>query len=285
MRFVKSHGTGNDFVLLPDPDGRLTLDASLVRALCRPHLGLGADGVIRVAPPRDPGAADVFMDYRNADGSLAETCGNGVRCVAKYLLDRGLVAGDEVRVDTRSGVRLVRCTRGAHGLVERGRLEMGEPVPLKVDLALDLPVGGSLHVTTLSMGNPHAVVIVDDVARAPVATLGPALERHEEFPEGMNVEFVAPRGPDRIEGRIWERGVGETLASSSGASAMAVAAHLLGFTGRLVTVAMPGGELEVDWHDEGLAISGSAVEVASGELDAAWLADVDEADVDEAVGA
>jgi len=272
MRFVKSHGTGNDFVLLPDPDGRLDLDEHLVRALCRPHLGLGADGVIRVAPPRDPGTADVFMDYRNADGSVAETCGNGVRCVAKYLLDRGLVAGDEVRVDTRSGVRLVRCTRGADGLVQRGRLEMGEPLTLKVDLALELPAGATVHVTTLSMGNPHAVVIVDDVAQAPVATLGPVIEHHEEFPEGTNVEFVAPRGPGRIDGRVWERGVGETLASSSGGSAMAAAAHLLGFTGRQVTVALPGGELEVDWHDEGLAISGAAVEVAEGQLDPAWLA-------------
>ncbi len=271
MRFVKAHGAGNDFVMLPDPEGHLDVSAELVRALCRPHLGLGADGVIRVAPPRDGVDADAFMDYRNADGSVSETCGNGIRCVAKYLVDRGLVTGDEVRVDTRAGVKLVSCTRGADGRVERGRLEMGEPVPLKVDLALELPAGGTVHVTTLSMGNPHAVLVVDDVADAPVSTLGPELQRHPEFPEGTNVEFIAPVSLDRVEGRIWERGVGETLASSSGGSAMAVAAHLLGFANRQVTVVLPGGELEVDWHEQGLAISGPAVEVAAGELDEAWL--------------
>jgi diaminopimelate epimerase len=210
------------------------------------------------------------MDYRNADGSLPETCGNGIRCVAKYLVDRGLV-GEEVRVDTRAGVKRVRCERGPDGRVIRGRIEMGEPVALKVDLALDVEGFGTLHVTTVSMGNPHAVIVVDDLATAPVASLGPALQRDSEFAEGTNVEFLFPRDRRHLEGRIWERGVGETLASSSGASALAVAANLLDLADRTVTVTMPGGSFAVDWSDDGLEIAGPAVEVATGDLDEAWL--------------
>lgn len=276
MRFVKVHGAGNDFVLLPDLDDRLTLTPALTRALCRPHLGLGADGAIRLAPPRPGVDADAFMDYRNADGSLSEMCGNGVRCVAKYLADRGLVDGDEVRVDTRSGVKPVRCERGPDGRVARARIDMGEPVPLKVDLALDVAGFGVVHVTTLSLGNPHAVVPVDDLSTAPLDTLGPALQHDEEFPEGTNVEFLAVRDRGHVGGRIWERGVGETLASSSGASALAAAAHLLDLADRSVTVAMPGGEFAVEWGEDALTIAGPAVEVATGELDPAWLAEVED---------
>lgn len=283
MRFVKAHGTGNDFVLLPDLDGRLTLTADLVRALCAPHLGLGADGVIRVAPPDaqvtgdpgDPGDADVFMDYWNADGSVVEMCGNGVRCVAKYVLDRGMVAGDAVRVQTRGGVKAVQAHRGGDGLVDRVRVDMGAPVPGAVNQPLDVRVDGVeqiVRITTLSMGNPHAVLLVDDVASAPVRTLGPVIEGHPAFPDRTNVEFIAVPARDRVQGRIWERGVGETLASGTGSSAMAVAAHLLGLADRCVTVSLPGGELAVDWTQDTLFMEGSAVEVAEGELNDAWLA-------------
>ncbi|MPZ89368.1 MAG: diaminopimelate epimerase [Nitriliruptorales bacterium] len=271
MRFTKAHGAGNDFVLLPDPQNTLELTPALVRGLCRAHVGLGADGVIRVAPPRAGADADAFMDYRNADGSLAEMCGNGVRCVAKYLVDRRLVPGTGVRVDTRSGVRLVQCDIDEAGRVVQARINMGEPVPLKVDLALEVTGFGTVHVTTLSMGNPHAVVIVEDVARAAVNTLGPLLQRGEEFPEGTNVEFIQVKDRTHLLGRIWERGVGETLASGSGAGAMAAAAHLCGLADRRITVSLAGGVLEADWGDDGIAITGPAVEVASGDLDPAWL--------------
>lgn len=273
--FVKGHGTENDFVLLPDPDDVLALSPALVRAICRPHLGLGADGVIRIAPARPGTDADAFMDYRNADGSLAETCGNGIRCVAKYLADRGLVAGTDVLVDTRAGVKTVRCERGRDGRVVRGRIDMGEPVPLKVDLALDVEGFDNLHVTTLSMGNPHAVLVVDDVADAPVRTLGPQIERHPAFPEGTNVEFAAVPARDRVVGRVWERGVGETLASGTGASAMAVAAALLGLAGRTTAVDLPGGRLTVVWDPRTVTVTGPAVEVASGDVDRAWLSALD----------
>lgn len=272
LEFVKVHGAGNDFVLLPDTRGVLDVGPGLVRALCDRHRGLGGDGLIRLAPPRPGVDADVFMDYRNRDGSVAEMCGNGIRCVAKYAVDHGLVAGPRVLVDTRSGVKPVHCTTGADGLVDRVRVEMGEPQPLKVDLALDVDGFGTVHLTTLSMGNPHAVLVVDDLPTAPVATLGPLLQRHEEFEEGTNVEFVTVPARDRVEGRIWERGIGETLASGSGASAMLAAAHLLGLSDRAATVALPGGDLQVEWTDGGIVVTGPAVEVAAGTVNEAWLA-------------
>lgn len=273
MRFVKAHGTGNDFVLLPDLEGRLELTGQLVRALCEPHRGLGADGVIRIAPADNAGA-DVFMDYWNADGTVSEMCGNGVRCVAKYVLDRGMVSGDSVRVLTRGGVKPVTASRGADGTVTCVRVDMGAPVPGGVNQPLDVRIDGVeqiVRMTTLSMGNPHAVLLVDDVATAPVRTLGPLIEGHSAFPDRTNVEFIAVPSRDRVEGRIWERGVGETMASGTGSSAMAVAAHLLGLADRRVTVSLPGGEIAVDWTDDTLFMEGPAVEVAEGELSAEWL--------------
>ena len=273
MRFVKSHGTGNDFVLLPDLEGRLELDGELVRTLCAPHVGLGADGVIRIAPAADAGA-DVFMDYWNADGTVSEMCGNGVRCVAKYVLDRGMVSGDSVRVLTRGGIKPVTATRGADGKVVRVRVDMGAPVPGGVNQPLDVRIDGVeqiVRMTTLSMGNPHAVLVVDDIASAPVHTLGPLIEGHSAFPDRTNVEFIAVPSRDRVDGRIWERGVGETMASGTGSSAMAVAAHLLGLADRRVTVSLPGGEIAVDWTDDTLFMEGPVVEVAEGELNADWL--------------
>lgn len=293
MQFVKAHGAGNDFVLLPDLEGLTELQPGFVRALCARHHGLGADGVIRLAPARVGVDADVFMDYVNADGSVAEMCGNGVRCVAKYLCDRGLVERSTVRVDTRSGVRAVEIVdRYDDGRVAQVRVDMGAPAPtgtVEVDvsptrvasLRPDL-VGGVVtaeqrvvELTTVSMGNPHAVVVVDDVEKAPVATWGPVIEHDEAFPEGTNVEFVAPSGRDRLEGRIWERGVGETMASGTGSAAMAVAARLGGLVEQVVTVALPGGELIVEWRDDTLYLTGPAVEVASGDLDETWRASVE----------
>lgn len=275
LEYVKVHGAGNDFVLLPDPEDRLALDADLARALCDRHRGIGGDGVIRVAPGRPGTGADVFMDYRNADGSVSEMCGNGIRCVAKHVVDRGLVAGPEVLVDTRSGVKPVFCSAGPDGRVTRVRVEMGQPVPSEVDRPLTVEGVGTVRVTTLSMGNPHAVLVVPDVASAPVGTVGPRLEVHAAFrPQGTNVEFIAVPDRDRVEGRIWERGVGETLASGSGASAMLAAAHLLGLAGRAATVALPGGDLDLEWTSAGMVVTGPAVEVASGRLDQAWLSAV-----------
>ena len=288
MWFVKAHGAGNDFVLLPDLEDRIVLTPSFVRALCAPHTGLGADGVIRIAPPRWGREGDVFMDYWNADGSVAEMCGNGVRCVAKYVIDRGVVVGDMVRVGTRAGIKDVHVvTRAPDGRVDTVAVDMGIPkltgqyqidvsparlrvprLPGHQTVTLERVV---VTVTTVSMGNPHAVLLVNDVATAPVEAWGPTIEHDETFPHGTNVEFIAVPARDLVVGRIWERGVGETLASGTGASAMAVAAHALGMADRRVRVDLPGGSLTIDWTSGNVWVTGPALEVAQGTLDTAWL--------------
>jgi diaminopimelate epimerase len=280
MQVTKVHGCGNDFVVVADPSGTVDVGPGLVRALCDRHRGVGGDGVIRLAPPQDDGS-DVFMDYRNADGGVAETCGNGVRCVATYMLNRGLLEGDVVRVGSRAGTRRVVVTaRDERGRVVETRVDMGAPVPTgTVTVRVPTPDGHDVTVvrtTTLSMGNPHAVIEVDDVDKAPVADWGPRIERDPAFEHGTNVEFIAVPATDVVRGRIWERGVGETLASGTGASAMAVAAHLLGRAGRQVRVEVPGGVLHTEWTADGtLFIRGPAVEVFDADLDAAWLRAVD----------
>jgi diaminopimelate epimerase len=276
MRFVKAHGAGNDFVLIPDLEDRVVLTPPFVRALCAQHTGFGADGVIRIAPPAER-EGEVFMDYWNADGSIAEMCGNGVRCVAKYVMDRGMVAGETVGVSTRGGVKLVRITqRWNDGTVATAAVDMGPPSPPRqrqVDVS-PAPLARervAVTVTTLSMGNPHAVVLVDDIARAPVTLWGPEIEHDDAFPERTNVEFIAVPARDLVMGRIWERGVGETLASGTGASAMAVAAHALGLADQRVKVDLPGGKLAIDWTSGSVWVEGPAVEVAHGELNRGWL--------------
>jgi diaminopimelate epimerase len=288
MRFVKSHGAGNDFVLLPDLDDRIVLTSMFVRALCAAHTGLGADGVIRIAPPRFGREGDVFMDYWNADGSVAEMCGNGVRCVAKYVADHDVVRSDVVRIGTRAGVKEAHVTgRSADGRVDRVTVDMGTPrltgqrqvdvsparlrvprLPGHSTVTLERVV---VTVTTVSIGNPHAVLLVSDVTTAPVEAWGPTIEHDDAFPDGTNVEFVAVPARDLVVGRIWERGVGETLASGTGASAMAVAAHALGLADRRVRVDLPGGSLGIDWTSGTVWVTGPAVDVAEGVLDPAWL--------------
>jgi diaminopimelate epimerase len=283
MRFTKAHGTGNDFVVLADPDDRLALSAQLVRSLCDRRFGVGGDGVLRLGAPE--GDADVFMDYRNADGSVVEMCGNGVRVTAKHAVDHGLVAGDGdvVRVDTRAGVKPVRVVRGADGLVATATVDMGPPVlaPHEVPFETDEDAllhqvrvdDDTVHLGVASMGNPHAVVPVDDVDTAPVRALGPRLETHPRFPAKVNAGFAQVLSPQAIRLRVWERGVGETEACGTGACAAVVVLQRLGRVGERVDVHLPGGTLVVEHVDGGtVEMTGPAVEVAHGDLDAAWLA-------------
>ena len=279
MHVTKVHGCGNDFVVIADLDGTMDVGPGFVRALCDRNRGIGGDGVIRLAPPRDDGS-DVFMDYRNADGGVVEMCGNGVRCVATYVLNRGLLSGDLVRVGSRAGVKHVVVTgRDEAGHVVETRVDMGAPVATgDVMLRVPTPDGNdvsTVRATTVSMGNPHAVIEVDDVDKAPVADWGRRIERDPMFEQGTNVEFITVPDTDVVRGRIWERGVGETLASGTGASAMAVAAHLLGRTGRRVRVELPGGVLHTDWTSDTLLIRGPAVEVFDADLADAWVRAVD----------
>ena len=297
MDFTKAHGTANDFVVLTDRDDRLDLAEHLVRALCDRRRGIGADGVIRIVRVADPADGDVFMDYRNADGSVVEMCGNGVRVTAKHAVDHGLAtprADGTVVVATRSGRKPVRIVaRNADGTVAQVEVDMGPPilVPAEVpfdtaatglapaatdpDLVHGLAVdGGHLDVAVVSMGNPHAVTLVDDVAAAPVTTLGPKVEVHPAFPAKTNVEFAQVVDRARVRLRVWERGVGETAACGTGACATVVALQRSGHLGEEVAVELPGGTLTVRWHPgESVMMTGPAVEVGHGTIDDAWLRD------------
>jgi diaminopimelate epimerase len=291
MEYTRAHGTGNDFVVLADLDDRLEMSADLARALADRRTGVGGDGVIRIGPaPAGAAEADAFMDHRNADGSTAEMCGNGVRVVAKHLVDHGLVTPAEdgtVRVATRAGVRPVQVvSRHPDGTVAEVAVDMGVPIlaPAEVPFDTDEPdaplhpveVDGShVELAVVSMGNPHAVTIVHDIAEAAVTTLGPRIETHARFPAKTNVGFAQLLGRDAIRLRVWERGVGETQACGTGACAAVVALQRLGHLDTEVSVHLPGGTLTIHHTDGGtVTMTGPAVEIAHGELDDAWLAAV-----------
>ena len=277
LRFAKYHGIGNDFVMLADPDDALTLTPELVRELADRRFGIGGDGVIRVAPGKD--GAELFMDYVNSDGSIGEMCGNGIRCLALFAREEGLTNSDELKVETRAGIKVVSAE--GNGV----RVDMGAPIfsPRQIPLIagdqdpLHLKVQpgpgfDEVELLCLSMGNPHAVMFVDDPAAAPVLTLGPALETAGEFPNKTNVEFARVDSPTHVTMRVWERGAGETLACGTGACAVAVAARLVGGTEEEVTVSLPGGDLQVEWSgsldkEAPVFMTGPAVRVFDGEID------------------
>ncbi len=276
IQFVKSHGAGNDFVLIEDLDDQIgMLDQEFVALVCDRHQGVGGDGLIRIAPAAE---ADFFMDYYNADGGIAEMCGNGIRCLAKYVADRGIIAGDRLRIDTRAGIKHLDLYRNDEGLVDRVRVDMGPPIlerasiPVGGDgdpLHVDVAVGGArFEAACVSMGNPHAVVVVPRLADVNVERFGPAIENLvATFPAKTNVEFTEVLSRDEVRVRVWERGVGETQACGTGACATAVATSLLGLTERSVAVNMPGGRLNIDWTDETTFLTGPVVEVFTGTLD------------------
>jgi diaminopimelate epimerase len=274
VQFTKGHGTGNDFVVIADIDGRLELTDAAVAAICDRRFGVGADGILRVVPTaavddweHQAGAAEWFMDYRNADGSAVEMCGNGIRVFARYLHEHGLVGDGAVSIGSRDGVKVV-TRRSASSYT----VDMGMPV-VSADGHTAIDVDGSTYdAACVSMGNPHAVLFVDDVARAPVRTLGPLVERLPMFGAGTNVEFVRVDDKASLTMRVWERGVGETLSCGTGACAVAVASAYRGHTGREVDVQVPGGRLHVDWYDDGrVMMTGPAILVADGIIRDDWL--------------
>jgi len=269
--FTKMNGLGNDFVMIDDRDEELDFAPEAISWFCDRHFGVGADGLILLRPATTPDA-DWYMQYYNADGSLAEMCGNGARCLAKYVVDHGLTPRDasSLTIETLGGLKPVTFTRDDDGMLDTATVDMGEPLfaPEEIPAAFsgtqvyECPVEtpyGTVHVTGVSMGNPHMVIWVDDVDAAPVATVGPYLERHERFPNGTNVEFAELVGKETVRVRVWERGVGETLACGTGACAVAVAATLSCRTGRDCTVLLPGGDLLIRWHeDDHVYMTGSA---------------------------
>ena len=275
MRFSKYQGIGNDFVMLSDPTDSISLTPDLVRFLCDRRFGIGADGVIRVATSE---RAHFFMDYVNSDGSPSEMCGNGVRCVAVFARAKGLTDDSQIDVDTRAGVKKLEVDG------ERVRVDMGAPIfePSAIPVTLDATSpdalrakleldGDVIEAAVLSMGNPHAVLFVEDASAAPVATLGPRLEEPPAFPNKANIEFVTLESPDRLRMRVWERGSRETLACGTGACAGAVAARLLRDADPELTVALRGGELEIQWtgsttDEQPVFMTGPAVEVFTGDV-------------------
>ncbi len=294
MDITLAHGTANDFVVYADLDDRRPLTAGLARALCDRRRGIGADGVLRLGPGVDGG--QVFMDHRNADGSTAEMCGNGVRVVAKHVIDHGLVTPDEagvVRVATRGGLKPVMVDRGPDGRVAEVTVDMGPPIldpaevpfeaedpdallhPIDLDVEVvdaDGAAISSVEVAVVSMGNPHAVLRVADVDRAPVERLGPLLESHRRFPAKANIGFAQVLDRSQIRLRVFERGVGETAACGTGACAAVVALQRLGELDDEVAVHVPGGTLRIHHAGGTVSMTGPAVEVAHGHLDDAWLA-------------
>jgi diaminopimelate epimerase len=268
MRFTKMHGAGNDYVYVDLFDERVEDAPALARAVSDRHKGVGADGLILLAPSR---VADVRMVMYNADGSRSQMCGNGLRCLARLARDRGRARGDVVRVETDVGVRAVELTAGG------ARADMGAPVldPAKIPVRLagarvvDHPVdvlGLTLRLTCLSMGNPHAVAFVDDVNAFDVARFGPALENHPLFPERVNASFVEIQDRGRVRQRTWERGSAETLACGTGACAVCVAGVLTGRTGRRIQSELPGGTLSLEWQEGGsVFLAGETVTVFTGE--------------------
>ena len=273
LRFTKMHGAGNDFVVLDGLRDALPPLAPLAALLCDRHFGIGADQLLVV---RASQAADFRMEIWNADGSQVEMCANGIRCFYKYLRDAGHTQARELSVETLSGV--VRPRWAGPDLVT---VDMGRPIlaPAKIPTRLgsgDGPVldatldvqGEHVRLSSVSMGNPHAVVFVDDPETAPVERLGPAIERHPAFPNRVNVEFVAPRGRTQLLQRTWERGAGETLACGSGACAAAVVSILRGVVDRRLTVELRGGSLEIAWpaDDAHVEMTGPAAHVFEGRI-------------------
>jgi diaminopimelate epimerase len=276
LSFVKLHGTANDFVYVDARRGLPGDPAALARRLCDRHRGIGADGLIllRDADTRD---ADCRMEIINADGSTAEMCGNGIRGFAKYVLDRGLATHEPLRVETGAGVLSIEAERQG-GRVVRVAVDMGRPewdgrrIPVDADgeiVERPLEVAGrDYRVTCVSMGNPHCVVFLDDVAGLDLPALGPRFEHHPFFPKRVNTEFIRVVDRGHLEMRVWERGAAETLACGTGACAAAVAAARTGRADRAVRVTLPGGDLAIEWlENDHVRMTGDAVEVFQGQVE------------------
>ncbi len=254
LEFTKMHGLGNDFLVLDLVSQRARLDAATIRRLADRNFGVGFDQLLIVEPPQQP---DVDFRYRifNADGSEVSQCGNGARCFARFVRDRRLTRKDNLRVETASGIIELQVTDNGWVTVDMGRPRL-EPAAVPFDAAAEaltypLEVNGeSVQIAAVSMGNPHAVLRVDSVDTAPVATLGPAIESHPRFPARVNVGFMQVINRKEIRLRVYERGTGETLACGTGACAAAVAAMRWGLVDRAITVHLPGGELQIEWPDD-----------------------------------
>ncbi|MHC4698562.1 MAG: diaminopimelate epimerase [Planctomycetota bacterium] len=293
MKFTKMHGLGNDYVFVNIFDQRVDDPARLARAVADRRRGIGGDGLILIAPSE---AADVRMVVYNVDGSRAEMCGNGVRCVAKYAVDHGLASGSDVRIETDAGTMLAEC-HTVDGGIRTVRVDMGRPSLAAASLGVwhgfatrvfhrlktgatlmtsathvdrivnhPMEVGGSTYaVTCVSMGNPHVVIFVEDLDAVALERTGPLFERASVFPQRINAHFVRVDSLTHVTMKTWERGSGATNACGTGACAVCVAGAVTERTERTITATLPGGDLQVEWSDDDhVYMTGPAVEVFSG---------------------
>ena len=278
LRFTKMHGLGNDFVLLDLISQNITIRDEQIKLLADRRLGVGFDQLLTVEPPDNP-EADFKYRIFNADGSEAEQCGNGARCLLRFVRDRGLTTKTKVKLETNTGV--IECKLEKDGNIS---VDMGRPVlqpkciPFIADQAqilyklnVSLPLCGSeesVNIASLNIGNPHAVIVVEDVDESPVAQLGAAIEKHRRFPDRVNVGFMQIIARDHIRLRVFERGVGETRACGTGACAAVVAGRLQGLLDETVEVSLPGGNLRITWQgdDSPVKMTGPACRVYEGRL-------------------
>ncbi|SEQ09660.1 diaminopimelate epimerase [Ectothiorhodospira magna] len=275
IRFTKMHGLGNDFVVIDGVRQQVVLTPDHVRFLAHRRLGIGCDQVLMVEPPSDPSRAAFRYRIFNGDGNEVEQCGNGARCFAVFVRDQGLTRESRIPVETAAGYITLQIERDGQVTVDMGtpRLTPWE-IPFEAERAAPwytLAVQDqTLEIGTVSMGNPHAVLLVDNVQTAPVARLGPAIEGHPRFPRHVNAGFMQVMSREHIQLRVYERGVGETLACGTGACAAVVVGRLQGLLDTQVNVDLPGGRLVVQWsgheHDP-VFMTGPATSVFTGTID------------------
>ena len=257
MKFTKMQGLGNDYVYVNCFKETIENPPEMAEKVINRNFGIGSDGLIMINPSD---VADFEMEMYNADGSRSEMCGNGIRCVGKYVYDYGLTEKEHISVETLAGIKYLDLTV-EDGKVKLVKVDMGSPelVPANIpivadgDRVIDEPInvsGTEYRMTGVSMGNPHAVVYVEDVKGLDIETIGPAFENHERFPNRVNTEFVKVLDRNTVEMRVWERGSGETMACGTGACAVAVACILNGLTEDKVTVKLLGGDLQIEWDKE-----------------------------------
>jgi diaminopimelate epimerase len=274
IEFTKWQGCGNDFVLVDDRSESIKDPAELSRKMCDRHYGIGADGLIIIRPSDK---ADTRMRIYNTDGSEAEMCGNGIRCFARWVYELGLVPGEEFTVETGAGILVPKIIK-ENGRITGVRVDMGQPVldaekiPTKgfgtgrvVDKTIEV-LGETYHVTCVSMGNPHCVVLWDDLSTLDIEKLGPAFENHPAFPNRVNTEFVSVRDKNHVRMRVWERGAAVTMACGTGACAMLTACVLNDRTERKAEIELDGGKLFIEWSekDNHIYMTGPAEEVYKG---------------------
>ncbi len=274
IQFTKMEGIGNDYVYIDATKEDIRLTPKQIQILSDRNFGIGSDGVIFI---RNSEAGEFQMDMYNSDGSSSEMCGNGIRCVGKFVFDHGLTKNKRPNIETGKGVLTLDLTTDQQNKVTMVSVDMGEPIlkpsliPLKwadenpvINQTIEIK-GETYHFTSVSMGNPHCVIFVDDADAFPVHEIGSLIENHPLFPKRVNVEFVSIKGKDHLYQRTWERGAGETLACGTGACAVTVAAVLNGKAGKKVNIDLRGGSLQIEWTEKGnIIMTGPAKEVFSG---------------------